>query len=40
MLVAKAALFFPVQLFSKGTDSYICGCGIATAPTSTRRMLQ
>ncbi|BDA49327.1 hypothetical protein COCOBI_13-4390 [Coccomyxa sp. Obi] len=29
-----------VELFMKGTDSYICGCGIATAPTSARRLLQ
>jgi hypothetical protein len=29
-----------LELFSKGADNYICGCGIATAPAATRRMLQ
>ncbi|CAL8464209.1 g3744 [Coccomyxa elongata] len=30
-----------IELFSNGTNSYFCGCGIATrAPISTRRMLQ
>ncbi|CAL8471630.1 g11172 [Coccomyxa elongata] len=29
-----------IELFSKGTDSYFVGCGIASATSSTRRMLQ